>query len=381
MDDIPQLQEQWERDWRKPGDDLRRFADLSKGTLPRGYAPRVSQLDSAVLDGEVEELLAGDLLQSLTPGLLSEERLDAWRPEILAVVRAVVWAVTVGRRGCTYGADLQNFHFSARSLTFAKKVLHFSLSVGLPWLWARLEREASERKWWCAWNDNNSNDIDDTDDEKEEEEEEEEEEEDNSEDSGEEKEAATAKFRIADPACLKWAAWRALHGAETLVRAAAVANFLVFLCQGKYPTLASRVLRLEAVPTNPGLRRSLLYDQMHRQLFWEGFSEVALLAVQLLRSGPVRRLAARAARRVRGLPVLRLLGVAGGAACSSEPGAGTVTCPICGASPTQTPYRPDTCKHLFCYQCLYAAKTADSEYACPVCTLPVHRIIRYSVEN
>ena len=382
MDDIPQLQEQWERDWRKPADDLHRFSDFSKGTLPKGLAPRVSQLDSSVLDNEVEDLIAGDLLQSLSSGLLSEERIDAWKPEILAAVRTAIWAVTVGRKGCTYGSDLQNFHFTPQSFTFAKKVIHFSLSVGLPWLCARLEREMSRRKWWAPLDDTvNDDDDDDSINSDNEKDEKDQEKKIGTEiDSNKSEMKTQSKSNLFNPDYLKYFLWRSFHSAETIVRTASVVNFLVFLFQGKYPTLVSRILHLEPVPTNPNIRRSLLYDQMNRQLFWEGFSEVALLTLPLLRSKAVRRFTARVARKVRGLPVLKLVGLIGDAG-SSDPGAGTVSCAICGASPVQTPYHPDSCKHLFCYQCLYAAKNADDDYCCPVCTLPVNKIVRYSVAD
>lgn len=391
MDDIPQLQEQWERDWRKPADDLHRFSEFSKGTLPKGLAPRVSQLDSSVLDNEVEDLITGDLLQALSSGLLSEERIDAWKPEILAAVRTAIWAVTVGRKGCTYGSDLQNFHFTPQSFTFAKKVIHFSLSVGLPWLCARLEREMSRRKWWAPLNDTDNDNAEDDDeangineddtDSEVDSDNEKDEKDDGSKIKSTKNEIKTqSKQSILNTDYLKYFLWRSFHSAETIVRTASIANFLVFLFQEKYPTLVSRILRLEPVPTNPNIRRSLLYDQMNRQLFWEGFSEVALLTLPLLRSRAVRRFTARVARKVRGLPVLKLIGAIGDAG-SSDPGAGIVSCAICGASPIQTPYHPDCCKHLFCYQCLYAAKNADDDYCCPVCTLPVNKIVRYSVES
>ena len=57
MDDIPALQEQWERDWRQPGDALRQVQRHARGMLAPGSAPRVSALDAGVLDEQVETLL------------------------------------------------------------------------------------------------------------------------------------------------------------------------------------------------------------------------------------------------------------------------------------------------------------------------------------
>ena len=200
MDDIPQLQEQWERDWRKPNEEVRAFAKHVKGTLAqRNGAPRVNQLDAIVLDTQVEELLSTRLLRSLSSeqggGAIPDELIDSYRPEITAILRAAIWISTVARRaGTTYGQDLQNVS-PGSPLSPVRSVIHLCLSVALPWAASRAQREMTSRRWWeMPHND------------------------------------------------WKWLAWKALYTAETVAQVAVLVNFLVFLYRGDHPTLASRLV-------------------------------------------------------------------------------------------------------------------------------------------
>ena len=62
MGDLHFLDVQWERDWREPSDALRNFRETAQGKI---YGPRVSQLDAAVLNKEVENILLGRLKAKL----------------------------------------------------------------------------------------------------------------------------------------------------------------------------------------------------------------------------------------------------------------------------------------------------------------------------
>lgn len=54
-----------------------------------------------------------------------------------------------------------------------------------------------------------------------------------------------------------------------ILKVASFLNFLLFLQQGKYPTLAQRFLSLTQETTR---KRSIEYNYMTRELLWHGFS-------------------------------------------------------------------------------------------------------------
>ena len=272
MDDIPALQEQWETQWAKPTEQLR--ALTSK--LISSTRPRVNQLDSHVLDGQVSELLLGRVtrcIQNLKPLFISEDAiedfLEDWKPELSLALRAALWAVTVGLKGQTYGADLQNISF-VQKLSPLMKVVHFGLSVMLPWAWSRADREITFRGWSTSPQQQQQQQQ-------------------QKEQPGDEP-ASTNMFSNAK---WKYLEWRAMRIIETLTKVSSVVNFLVFLKTGRYPTLVDRAMGMTMQVANPNMRRTVLYGQMHRQLLWEGVSEVAILALPLLASSNIRKLFSR----------------------------------------------------------------------------------------
>lgn len=356
MDDIPQLQEQWERDWRKPGEELHSFSERSKGSLlrnNRGSSNRVNQLDAIVLDGQVEDLLTTRLLRSLSSGqgggVVSDEFLDFVRPEIVGVLRLALWAVTVGRfGGVTYGQDLQNIA-PTTPLNATRAVAHLFLSVVVPWAASRAEREMTTRRWW-------------------------------------EKSSPPSSSPASPGSQWRWNAWRAMRVAETAVRVAALVNFLVFLWRGDHPTLVSRLVFTTPASkvANPEMRRTVLYDQMNRQMFWEGVAELAILSLPLVRSSVIRVQVTRLFSKVRSIGSLL---ISAGSQSPSVPKSRhplsnqSMECAICGTSPARTAHRPASCAHVFCFHCIHAAKAADPSLACPVCFSPVSSIVRLSASD
>jgi len=60
-----------------------------------------------------------------------------------------------------------------------------------------------------------------------------------------------------------------LHLIVDVLKAASFLNFLLFLQQGKYPTLTQRLLSLSQESTR---KRNIEYTYMTRELLWHGFS-------------------------------------------------------------------------------------------------------------
>lgn len=61
-----------------------------------------------------------------------------------------------------------------------------------------------------------------------------------------------------------------------VLKAASFLNFLMFLHQGKYPTLAQRFLSLSQESTR---KRNIEYTYMTRELLWHGFSVCNFLSI------------------------------------------------------------------------------------------------------
>lgn len=350
MDDIPVLQEQWERDWRQPGDALRALQTGARGRLAPGGAARVGMLDAGVLDEQVAALLVERLRGALVPGLVSPAAAAEHAPELVLAVRALLWAATVGRRGTTYGADLQNLVAPRLAQSRTTRVLHFALSVVLPWAWARFTRAITQRGWWQP-----PRQADEQQQEQQEQEQE------------QEQRKQWWHYKV----------WQTVRVAERVHTVAVLANTAVFLCRGDYPTLASRVLRA-GVPRvrNSAMRRTVLHGAMQRQLLWEGLTEAALLVVPLVLAPPVRRAAAAALRRARTVlfPRARREGAA-------LPGAGDCrgACALCGATPARTAHvcRSGACRDCFCYLCAYRALADEPRgFECPQCHTRVTAVVR-----
>ena len=349
MEDIPALQEQWERDWRGPSDALRLVQKHAKGTLAAGSASRVSVLDAGVLDEQVENLLLENLKKVLLSNVKNPALVVSLTPELLLAVRTLVWMVTVGRHGTSYGMDLQNIAVSRLAKT-SIKVFHYALSVLAPYAWTRFSRYIAQHGWWRSPSE---------------------------EDNAPESTGIDA---------WKHKAWQVVQTVDKAYTVASVANFALFLWNGRYPTVTSRVLRTGVpVQRNPGMRRTILYGQMKRQLFWEGLTETTLLVMPMLLTPSVRRSVNTVVRSV-----TSALGFSssGPARMKRDGNIEANACALCGESPARTAYissddSPNKCCHVFCYLCAYRELNQSSKhiFECPICHAKVTSISRASSDS
>jgi len=61
------------------------------------------------------------------------------------------------------------------------------------------------------------------------------------------------------------------HWTEITIQLASLVNLLVFLTEGKHPTLVDRILGLQPVSVAlPGQDRTVGYSYMTRELLWHG---------------------------------------------------------------------------------------------------------------
>jgi peroxin-2 len=77
--------------------------------------------------------------------------------------------------------------------------------------------------------------------------------------------------------------WFLLTRLETLWKYAVFANFLLFLCDGKFVSIQNRILNLRLLYMNTAAR-SVSFEYMTRQLVWNGFSEFMIFIMRLFNS-------------------------------------------------------------------------------------------------
>ncbi|XP_015367050.1 PREDICTED: peroxisome biogenesis factor 2 isoform X2 [Diuraphis noxia] len=138
-----------------------------------------------------------------------------------------------------------------------------------------------------------------------------------------------------------------------VLKAASFLNFLLFLKQGKYPTLTQRFLSLSQEPTR---KRSIEYTHMTRELLWHGFSELLLFTLPLINYQSLKHKISRVMHftpRKRDFkerqPLMFPVSV----------------CSICQERPVLPHHLK--CSHVFCYYCISTKRMVDEKFECPEC--------------
>ncbi|EPE06703.1 peroxisome biosynthesis protein (peroxin-2) [Ophiostoma piceae UAMH 11346] len=277
-------------------------SDLSSSPTSLGSRPafRVSQVDAELLDEELLELLrsqVADALQYIRGGTLQ----DDWQPEVMLVLRAALFKLSVWDNNATYGASLQNLRYAdARGTAIGKggpavreavpiapskwqKTIYGLVTVGGQYAWTK----------WEDWlRDNNGEDDED----------------DYYEEGqqpaqgqdGETSQTRTllGRIRLTPKAVQKLA--RATSTVSNVYAGAAFVSFLVFLRYGRYRTLLDRVLRMRLVPPTSQVSREVSFEYLNRQLVWHAFTEFLLFLLPLVGINRWRRWLTRVWRRTRG---------------------------------------------------------------------------------
>lgn len=83
--------------------------DLPHFSTPSLRVSRVGQLDSSLLDRELETILRDPVWKALE--LVRGSGRVGWEPEVLALLRLAVLRYSVWEGGATYGAKLQNLRW------------------------------------------------------------------------------------------------------------------------------------------------------------------------------------------------------------------------------------------------------------------------------
>ncbi|CAE6443400.1 unnamed protein product [Rhizoctonia solani] len=353
---------------------------------------RVGQLDTEQLDNELLVILKEPLKKGLD--LIK----SAWgvdhEPELALILRAMLYYFSVWNTGATYGAKLQNLKYQVSSRTWSntgskapsglpRRLLlsHAGLTILLPYFHTRLRSHALSN----AWPDAPSSDK-------------------------------------------RRKVWEALSQVESLHGALGLVSFVVFLWNGRYRTLADRLLGFRLEPVKRLVTRNVNYDFMNRQMVWHAFTEFLLFLLPLIDMRALKRRLLQTSASLQPLSYLPIpsyfrpmLGLDKDKASAPEKerhgpywSLPTSECAICTeeaattvahmiapdasersqelaasekwmpeAAPTHplnTPYIT-SCGHAYCYVCvadrvLRAADDGGGLWECLRCTAPVLRIHR-----
>ncbi|KUF77361.1 Peroxisome biogenesis protein 2 [Phytophthora nicotianae] len=188
---------------------------------------RVNKWDALILDSEILGLLKApmkSMFSMFEPGIV-----DRVKPEIDAVLGAMLFVFTTGVGRPTPGMKLENVRYAPHLLTRHRVGAFFLLSVGVPYVWKRLIRYLSSSRW-TARGDRS--------------------------DGGE-----TSRERML----------ALMKKLETLVITCQFVNLLIFLRKGTYRSLPERCLGMKMESITPSTApRSINFEYMTRQLLWEG---------------------------------------------------------------------------------------------------------------
>ncbi|XP_012995177.2 LOW QUALITY PROTEIN: peroxisome biogenesis factor 2 [Esox lucius] len=293
---------------------------------PQTPVLRINQLDAFELDSALDQLVWNQLsrcFRHLRPGLLTPVE-----PEVKALLQLLVWRFTVYPGSATVGQSMMNLRYhDTRSLSRRYRAPSRRQTLGLALL-AVGPRWLTERSHGLLL-------------------------------------ALGLGVGGGQPA--DGGLWPALRRALSIVtgltQVANLINFLVFLRQGRHPTLTERILGVRAVFSRPQEVRQVAFQYMNRELLWHGFAEFLIFLLPLV---SVRKI------KTSVYSLLLPLGLAEEGAGGAGGGGALKECVLCGEWPTM-PHSVG-CGHVFCYYCIKSHSIADAYLTCPKCGAEVSEL-------
>ncbi|KIY74131.1 hypothetical protein CYLTODRAFT_416390 [Cylindrobasidium torrendii FP15055 ss-10] len=336
---------------------------------------RVVQLDAEILDQELVSVLQEPLNRSLV--LIDEGWKGKFEPELTFLIHAALYKLSVWNSGASYGAKLQDLRYTVKGkgtsgpLTpsgLPRRVLliHGALTLLAPYLHTRLRAYGLSH----AWPDAPASDI-------------------------------------------RRRTWDFLVACESSYTALSLANFVAFLSNGRFRTLADRILQLQLAPSRPQVQRDVSYEFMNRQMVWHAFTEFLLFLLPLINARKLRRRFNKLTAALVSLPSQIIPGQSSRKDSAALPTLGKYhalgqdQCAICAetaalnlnladdvnvfsaprdgpegeppAFPVTNPYIT-SCGHIYCYACI-AARLMDEDseagWECLRCMTVVKEADRY----
>ncbi|CAK7218035.1 peroxisome assembly protein (Peroxin-2) [Sporothrix curviconia] len=239
---------------------------------------RVSQVDAELLDEELLELLRGqvaDALQYIRGGTLQ----DDWQPEVMLLLRAALFKLSVWDNDATYGAALQNLRYADARVGGGAAGRRKAAVPVAPSKWQKAAYglvTVGGRYAWTKWEDW----LRDHDEDEDPYGEDVAVEESGNNNSSSSRLSFLPSLALSSRAIKRLA--RVTAVASDVYAGAAFVSFLVFLRYGRYRTLLDRVLRMRLVPPTSQVSREVSFEYLNRQLVWHAFTEFLLFLLPLV---------------------------------------------------------------------------------------------------
>ena len=200
---------------------------------------RVSQLDALELDEEIVAMLWSQL--SNCARHFSANTLYTIKPEVMALLRLLVWRYSLLVTGATFGQQMLGLTYSrsynsSAPVSRAKRITLVGLQVFAEWIH---ERWGGLLPW-----------------------------------LSQEKGAALCKL---------------VSYTELLLKTVTLLNFINFLLRGIYPTLFQRLLGLGMSHTRRQISQIPAFAYMNREILWHGFAEFIFTILPLINVARLRR--------------------------------------------------------------------------------------------
>lgn len=290
---------------------------VSMNILGRPITPRVGQIDASLLDSELQSQLKDKLWAAFK--VFRPDIKDNYEPELLLMLKLVLFKATIWDYSTTYGAKLQNLKLvnSASNsrvhipISKQQKLLYGLATIGGGYLWTKVNEFLG-----------------------------------------------AASYDSAEmPRVVRLRAFAEKLSALWL--AASLFNFLSFLYSGTYSTLLLRLLKMKYIPVSRKVNRMVNFEFQNRQLVWNAMTEFLMFLLPLINFARLKR------------TLLKFV-------TQNQPPTGTLSflpekaCPICyekdaSISTITNPYQTP-CGHIYCYVCIKLKLEEDPDgWACARC--------------
>ena len=269
---------------------------------------RVSQLDATEFDDELSDLLQQQFVSIFRS--LPLHFISRFKPELKLFIRWLVWKYSIYDSNSTFGQKMMDLQYNASkggSITLRHHIGLFLVLVTAEWLKERFD-------------------------------------------------VLLSFVTQAPPSSVQ----KTLDTVTACIKSLSLANFILFLLYGSYPTMKERLLGLTMSPSRPQALWQLSYEYMNREILWHGFSEFIFYILPHFNIFAVRnwlRRSLRFAKMDNGASDLQVVNFE--------------QCSFCEGAPTM-PHIAE-CGHVYCYYCLRANCLADSNFPCSICSRPVHK--------
>lgn len=209
---------------------------------------RVNQLDAELLDRELAELLLDPVKKAL--GSIRSTLPSDLEPELLLLLKLALFKFSIVDRGASYGSMLQNLKYrnewahrgalqsTARDqpLSRLQLTLYPLLTIIAPYAGSKWQDHMTS----LSYSDMPNN----------------------------------------DPRRLLW---KLTDASQRVWSALVLANFAVFLADGKFRSVADRVLGMRLTYAQRTMNRNVSFEFLNRQLVWHAFTEFLLFLLPLVR--------------------------------------------------------------------------------------------------